>query len=73
MFKNIEYPSYGLVLRNKELCLAGWEEQLSHQLQVLPSGASFWNQLPLFFQWLLGDDHDEGGALILKSSESPYS
>ncbi len=52
-FKNIEFPSYEIVLQHKDLCLAGWSEQLSHQLQVLPSSEIFWNELPKFFEWLV--------------------
>jgi predicted nucleotidyltransferase component of viral defense system len=52
IFKNIPFPSYDIVLQHKEVCLAGWSEQLSHQLRIFQSSEGYWNELPQFFEWL---------------------
>jgi hypothetical protein len=31
-----------------------WDSQLKHQLQILPPFESYWNELPIFFNWLAG-------------------
>lgn len=53
-FKGIPFPSHTSLQSNKESCLAGWNDQLGHQLQALPPFESFWNELPTFFNWLEG-------------------
>ena len=52
LFKEIKMPEYSDLIKFKEICLAGWNIQLAHQLQALPSFESFWNELPAFFDWL---------------------
>lgn len=51
-FKKIPMPSYVALQTHKENCLAGWNNQLAHQLEALPPFASFWDALPAFFDWL---------------------
>jgi predicted nucleotidyltransferase component of viral defense system len=51
-YKGIEVPDYNSLKKYQDECLAGWEQQLSHQLQVLPPFDSFWQELQGFFQWL---------------------
>ncbi len=45
-------PDYANLLQHREICLAGWENQLTHQLQALPPFESFWDELQPFFNWL---------------------
>ncbi len=51
-FKGIPYPTSATLEKNKEMCLAGWTDQLAHQLPALPSFESFWEELIPFFKWL---------------------
>lgn len=51
-FKQIEVPTINDILPQKELCEAGWDDQLAHQLSVLPPFNSYWNELDAFFEWL---------------------
>lgn len=51
-YKGIEVPDYNSLTKYRDECSAGWEQQLSHQLQVLPPFDSFWQELQEFFQWL---------------------
>lgn len=51
-FKNITFPTLADLEPHKEICATGWEQQLGHQLQVLPPFESYWNELPSFFAWL---------------------
>ncbi|MCC5830343.1 MAG: nucleotidyl transferase AbiEii/AbiGii toxin family protein [Phycisphaeraceae bacterium] len=51
-FKSITFPSLVDLDEHKEICAAGWDEQLSHQLQALPPFDSYWNELATFFSWL---------------------
>ncbi len=51
-FKKIKVPEYRDLIVYESVCRAGWDVQLSHQLQSLPSFDSFWNELPRFFSWL---------------------
>jgi predicted nucleotidyltransferase component of viral defense system len=51
-FKKILFPSFVSLQAHKESCRAGWNDQLAHQMQALPPFESFWNELPVFFDWL---------------------
>ncbi len=51
-FKDLPFPSYNSIEPLKNFCASGWKDQLSHQLPVLPSFESFWEDLSLFFEWL---------------------
>ena len=39
----------------KEKCEQGWRDQLEHQIPILPSFLSFWEELEDFFFWLNGN------------------
>ena len=51
-YKGIKVPDDGDLEHQRVICGAGWNDQLSHQLQTLPSFESFWNELSDFFVWL---------------------
>lgn len=51
-FKNLPFPTLLSLETHRIFCENAWFDQLSHQLPVLPSFESFWNELPLFFCWL---------------------
>lgn len=51
-FKRITFPTLADLDLHKEACASGWEEQLEHQLLVLPPFDSYWIELPAFFSWL---------------------
>lgn len=53
-FKNLPFPTFPLLQDHKNFCEFGWLDQLGHQLPVLPSFESFWNDLRPFFDWLEG-------------------
>lgn len=55
-FKNIPIPTYDHLFLYREVCRAGWEQQLAHQLQALPPFESFWDELHAFFDWLENDE-----------------
>lgn len=52
LFKQIEFPVLADLDQHKDVCAAGWSDQLSHQLQSLPPFEAFWGELPSFFAWL---------------------
>ena len=54
-FKAIDFPKIDDVTIHKEKCEQGWKEQLEHQIPMLPSFASFWDELEDFFSWLNGN------------------
>lgn len=51
-FKNIDFPSLADLDQHREVCSAGWDDQLGHQLQMLPPFDAYWDELPSFFSWL---------------------
>lgn len=53
-FKSITFPVLAELEEHREDCAAGWRDQLSHQLQILPPFESFWDELTSFFAWLGG-------------------
>ncbi len=53
-FKNVTFPILTELEEHRDECAAGWRDQLSHQLQILPPFESFWNELSNFFAWLGG-------------------
>ena len=55
-FKAIEFPTITDMNDHKDLCEQGWTEQLEHQVPILPSFISFWEELPDFLSWLNGDN-----------------
>jgi hypothetical protein len=55
-FKAIEFPTIADMNDHKDLCEQGWTEQLEHQVPILPSFNSFWEELPDFLSWLNGEN-----------------
>jgi predicted nucleotidyltransferase component of viral defense system len=51
-FKNISYPAYTGLQIQRDSCIAGWNDQLAHQVHGLLPFEEFWNKLPEFFAWL---------------------
>lgn len=63
-YKSIGVPQMSDLLAHKDICAGGWQDQLAHQLQMLPPFDSFWNELPAFFAWL---EHPERITVALPS------
>lgn len=61
--KGITFPQLSDLDAHKDACATGWEEQLGHQLQMLPPFDSFWNELPAFFVWLEHPEQIAASAL----------
>jgi hypothetical protein len=51
-FKKIAFPASADLDLHRDLCAAGWDDQLGHQLQFLPPFETYWGELPTFFSWL---------------------
>ena len=51
-FKKIDLITEENLEKYRESCKIGWESQLTHQISVLPTFHSFWDELPAFFSWL---------------------
>lgn len=51
-FKKIGLISLADIEQKKEEFFRQWEQQLSHQVSVLPPIESYWDYLPKFFEWL---------------------
>ena len=51
-FKGITFPVIADLDEHKDVCAGGWDDQLGHQLQILPPFDTFWGELPSFFSWL---------------------
>ena len=65
-FKSIPMPSIESLVKHEDECRAGWEQQLSHQLQFLPPFDSYWSDLLPFLHWLNGeaDSFREGSSAV---------
>ena len=50
--RGLAVPELGELEAHRENLEGSWQPMLGHQLQALPSVASFWNVLPEFFAWL---------------------
>ena len=50
--RGLPVPELGELEAYRENLEGSWQPMLGHQLQALPSVASFWNALPEFFAWL---------------------
>ena len=50
--RGLPVPELGELDAHRENLEGSWQPMLGHQLQALPSVASFWNALPEFFAWL---------------------
>ena len=50
--RGLPVPELGELEAHRENLEGSWQPMLGHQIQALPSVASFWNALPEFFAWL---------------------
>ena len=53
-FKGIDVPVFAGLEPQRALLEGNWDQMLAHQLPVLPPFAAFWDELPVFFEWLRG-------------------
>jgi hypothetical protein len=53
-FKGISVPRFTDLESHRGDLEGGWGTMLAHQLPALPPVEAFWNELPLFFEWLEG-------------------
>ncbi len=51
-FKNLDFPAFAQIEINKPFLESRWAQMLAHQLPVLPPFVAFWDELPIFFEWL---------------------
>ena len=60
-FKSLPAPSVDLILSQIDLAQleAGWGDQLTHQLEVLPSAESFYNELRSALSWWMDENYVE--------------
>jgi predicted nucleotidyltransferase component of viral defense system len=54
-FKSISLPNMADLEPHRAELVGGWHNMLAHQLPALPSVDAFWDELPAFFEWLVGD------------------
>lgn len=55
-YKNIDIPIFLTIQNHEKLAelRSQWSNMLAHQLPILSKFQSFWEELPLFFDWLHG-------------------
>ena len=53
-FKGMDVPVFAGLEPQRALLEGNWDQMLAHQLPVLPPFAAFWDELPVFFDWLRG-------------------
>ena len=53
-FKGIEVPRFADLEAHRGELEAGWQHMLAHQLPALLPVQSFWDELPVIFDWLTG-------------------
>ncbi len=51
-FKNLDFPVFAQLEINRPFLESRWAQMLSHQLPALPPFVTFWDELPIFFEWL---------------------
>ncbi len=51
-FKNLDFPAFAQIEINRPFLESRWAQMLAHQLPVLPPFVAFWDELPIFFEWL---------------------
>jgi predicted nucleotidyltransferase component of viral defense system len=84
-FKSLAFPSLADLDQHREVCATGWDDQLGHQLQVLPPFDGYWGELPSFFSWLenpeaalvgqlpaIPSQHEGEATTITLEAGSPY-
>lgn len=70
-FKGIRIPVLEDLDQSKEVCASGWNDQLSHQLQILPPFEIYWGELSPFFSWLETSELDHESPLADISAQYP--
>ena len=63
-FKGFELPSLIDIESKKEEFFRQWEQQLSHQIAILPAIEAYWSELPNVFRWLCLDSDPSEQAPI---------
>ncbi len=53
-FKGIPLPQLADLEPHRNELAGAWQNMLAHQLPALPSVDAFWDELPDFFEWLVG-------------------
>ena len=53
-FKGMDVPAFAGLEPQRTLLEGNWGQMLAHQLPVLPPFVAFWDELPVFFDWLRG-------------------
>ena len=53
-FKGIPVPRLADLEPHRAEMVGAWQNMLAHQLPALPSVDAFWDELPAFFEWLVG-------------------
>ena len=53
-FKGMDVPVFAGLEPQRALLEGNWDQMLAHQLPTLPPFAAFWDELPVFFEWLRG-------------------
>ena len=53
-FKGMDVPAFAGLEPQRALLEGNWDQMLAHQLPILLPFAAFWNELPVFFDWLRG-------------------
>ncbi len=74
-YKHIAMPTFQSIEGHEKIdeLESSWVNMLSHQLTSLPPVASFWEELPAFFDWLAGYAPTEKlDPLPLKEGESVF-
>jgi len=71
LYKKIAIPTYQHIKEHEKIdeLEPQWDYMLTHQLSNLPMFESFWNDLPLFFDWLVGELAEKTVASISKKDE----
>lgn len=66
-FKSLPYPSVDLILSQLDFAQlkAGWEDQLSHQLEVLPPVESFYRDLKPALSWWIEEEPIESTLSVI--------
>ena len=53
-FKGMSLPILAHLEPQRPILEGNWNQMLAHQLPILPPFATFWDELPIFFDWLQG-------------------
>lgn len=74
-YKKIEVPTFESVNQHEKIdeLAPQWSHMLEHQLPNLPPLESFWEDLPPFFDWLVGSLNEERLVSQVKQGEEPIT